>query len=147
MITSLPYVTRWRQTINYHEARCSGIGSDILNANSTCVESAGPIENSVLHIRLVTKRDRATARPPESRRDYTGRGPDYSGRGTWYPLCKFRGCVRACVRNVKDLRSGKRYCAIRLKLMKKKSIKKRERLKPSANAIMPRNLLAIPTSR
>lgn len=40
------------------------------------------IENSVLHIKAVTKRNRIRKAARKSRRDYTGRGPDYSDRGT-----------------------------------------------------------------
>lgn len=68
--------------------------------NFICVANArGPNRKTRFCIsKLLLLQSAIARRPPESRRDYAGRGPDYSGRETWYPLCKFCGCVRACVR-------------------------------------------------
>jgi len=55
-------------------------------------------KNSILHISKLLQ-SAIARRPPESRWDYAGRGPDYSDHGTWYPLCKFR--MRECVREIR----------------------------------------------
>lgn len=61
--------------------------------------------------------------PPESRRDYAGRGPNYSGRDILYA-----NFVGACVRARYPPCGGKRATLCNLiKADKKKSIKKRER--------------------